>query len=248
MPILADVQKLEPGGLVRLYVLDATAIGGDVLRFHGYQQTGPIIWRGDEYRPWAIEATGLESTAESQQPRPTLTVGNVGVDENGEPVVGVIMSMCLALQDLVGARLEVHETLAHYLDAANFPEGNPRANASQELPVSVWLIDRRGPSGPDAIVFELAGALSYGDMRLPGRQIVANVCPWKWTGKYRGPYCGYTHNAYFDVNDNRVTDPIRDKCGGRVRSCQVRFGAQQGVAPEAAVINFGGFPAADRLR
>lgn len=55
--ITADIQKLEPGELVALYELDASEIGGDVLRFHGYAQ-GPIWWQGNEYSPWAIEATG----------------------------------------------------------------------------------------------------------------------------------------------------------------------------------------------
>lgn len=49
--ITADVQGLSLDGDIKLYELDATEIGGDVLRFHGYPQAGPIYWRGDEYAP-----------------------------------------------------------------------------------------------------------------------------------------------------------------------------------------------------
>ena len=34
--ITSEIQGLAPGELVQLFELDATQIGGDVLRFHGY--------------------------------------------------------------------------------------------------------------------------------------------------------------------------------------------------------------------
>ncbi|CDH34617.1 hypothetical protein XBI1_350003 [Xenorhabdus bovienii str. Intermedium] len=34
--ISADVQKLEPGNVIRLYEVDGTAFGADTLRFHAY--------------------------------------------------------------------------------------------------------------------------------------------------------------------------------------------------------------------
>ncbi|MDB0543362.1 phage minor tail protein L, partial [Ralstonia solanacearum] len=42
MKITADIQRLEPGALVELFELDATAVGGDMRRFHGYAQVGSI--------------------------------------------------------------------------------------------------------------------------------------------------------------------------------------------------------------
>ena len=70
MGINADIQKLEPGALVELFELDASGIGGEVLRFHGYMQVGPIFWQGQRYEPWAIQAEGFEQVGEGQQPRP----------------------------------------------------------------------------------------------------------------------------------------------------------------------------------
>ncbi|MFP9058864.1 phage minor tail protein L, partial [Enterococcus faecalis] len=72
MGIYSDVQTLEVGALVELFELDATEIGGQVLRFHGYTQVGPIWWQGQQYDPWAIRAEGFEQVGEGQQPSPTL--------------------------------------------------------------------------------------------------------------------------------------------------------------------------------
>lgn len=241
MPITADIQRLEPGALVRLYELDLTSLGGDVLRFHGHTQAGPIFWRGEAYQPWAIEARDFARTGEAQQPAPTLSVGNIGQDEQDRPVVGVISSLCIALDDLVGAVLTVRETLGQYLDAANWPEGNSSADPDQELPLEVWIVEQKTSETAEVIEFELSNSLSFDGRQLPGRQISAGICPWLWIGGYRGPYCGYTGSSYFDAQDTPVTDPALDRCGGRVTSCKSRFGEYQ-------VINFGGFPAADRLR
>lgn len=241
MSITSDIQKLEPGELVWLYELDAASLGGPVLRFHPYN-VGPLAFQGRTYEPWPVTARDFERTGEGQQPSPTLQVGNIGVNAaTGEPVVGVISSLCLALQDLAGAKVTVRRTFAKYLD------GEPTADPAQELPPEIYIVEQRIDEGPDSVTFELSGALTFDGLRLPGRPI-QTTCAWLFKGGYRGPYCGYTGAAYFTDQDEPTSDPARDKCGGRVQSCRLRFAAQQGVTPVAAVINFGGFPAADRLR
>lgn len=45
MTLQSDFQKLEPGGLVHLYELDASSYGIGILRFHGHQQEGSIFGR-----------------------------------------------------------------------------------------------------------------------------------------------------------------------------------------------------------
>jgi len=123
MSINSDIQKLEPGGIVILYELDATEIGADTQRFHGYAQAASIWWQGNEYVPWAIQAEGFELTSEGQQPAPVLSVGNIGQDAGGNQIPGIISALCIAFEDLLGARLIRHRTLAQYLDAVNFPRG-----------------------------------------------------------------------------------------------------------------------------
>jgi len=183
----------------------------------------------------------LERTGDIQQPSPTLHVSNIYTNDEGRQVVGIISSLCLALQDLVGAKLTVRETLAKYLDDSD------EADPAQELPRQIWYIEQRIDETPGTVSFELAGALTLDGLRLPRRQIQV-TCAWLHIGGYRGEYCQYTGNAYFTDQDQPTGDPAQDKCAGLPLSCQLRFGAQQGVIPIKAEINFGGFPAADRLR
>lgn len=222
MTITADVQKLEPGNLVELFEIDATEIGGDIERFHGYQNEGEITWRGQVYKPWPIQADGFAQTGVGTQPSPTMRVGNVG---------GVISALCLALGDLVGAKITRIRTMAHYLD------GQPSADTSQQLPPEIWIVEAKTQETSEVVEFELSSAISFDGMQLPGRQIIANMCTWA----YRGAECGYVGSAMFDTDDNPVIDPVKDKCGKRVASCKKRFG-------EWAPLSFGGFPSADAVR
>lgn len=230
--ITTDIQTLEPGELVTLYELDASTIGAVTLRFHGYTDSGSVIWQGNTYEPWAIQAEGFERTGSGQQPTPTLSVGNIGMVE-GAPVSGIISSMCLQYDDLVGAQLIRHRTMVKYLD------GQPEADPTQEFPPEIWIVEQKTAENSEAVEFTLSSAIDFEGKQLPGRQIIASVCPWLWIGGYRGPYCGYTGNDYFDKRDNPVSDPTLDQCGGRVTSCRKRF--------KTDPMNFGGFEAADRL-
>ncbi|CAG9184306.1 phage minor tail protein L [Cupriavidus respiraculi] len=232
MKINYDIQTLEPGERIELFELDATAIGGDQLRFHGHTRVGPIWWQGNEYSPWPIRTEGFARTGEGQQPTPTVSVGNVD---------GSITAMCLYLDDMVGATLHRMQTLGKYLDAANFPQGNPDADPDEQYAPEFWFVERKTEETNEAVTFELSSALDFNGTQLPRRQIVANVCGWLAIGKYRGPYCGYTGLAYFDRNDNPVGDPALDRCGGRLSSCKARFGENNSLP-------FGSFPAADLIR
>jgi lambda family phage minor tail protein L len=244
----ADIQKLEPGERVQLFEMDATPAGGQILRWHNYTQAGPIVWQGESFYPWAVQIEGLGRTGQGQQPVPTLIVSNIGPDANGVIRAGVIEALCIALGDLVGCELKVHLTLGKYLDAVNFPGGNPSANPNEHYALEVWLVEQKTNSTPEAVTFMLSSPLDFDEVQLPSGVVTTGTCQWLWKGGYRGPFCTYSGNAYFDTQDNRVYDPALDRCGGRPLSCQLRFGAQQGRSNEAAIIMFGGFPSADRVR
>ncbi|BAO62811.1 phage minor tail protein L [Pseudomonas protegens Cab57] len=226
MPITADIQTLEPGAWVELFELDATTLGAELYRFHGYPQQSSIYWQGVEYSPWPIKAEGFEMTGQGAQPMPTLSVGNVG---------GFITALVLYFEDLVGAKLIRHRTLGKYLD------GQPEADPDEELPPDIWYVERKTAENNETVQFELASALDFAGVQLPRRQIVANVCWWLSCGGYRGPYCGYNGGPVADENDIIVTDASKDKCGGRLSSCKLRFG-------ENNPLPYGSFPAAGLLR
>lgn len=222
-----DVQTLEPGPILEFWELDATVIGGGVVRFQG-KNDGNVVWQGNMYSPWPITAEGFARTAE-QQPNPKLTVGNVD---------GSISLLCLAYEDLVGATVTRRRTFEKYLDAVNFPGGvNPTADPSQEFPPEVWFIERKSQEQREAVEFELSSALDFQGVKLPRRQIIANYCSFV----YRGPFCGYTGPPVADVLDVPTSDPLLDRCGKRLGSCKLR------IWPDG-ILNFGGYPAAGLVR
>ena len=242
--ILEDVQKLVPGNLVTLWEIDATPIEGSVERYHNHND-GVIIWQGNEYHPWAIEGRNFERTGEGQQPLPELAVGNIGVDQNGDPITGVITALCLAMDDLIGAKVTRKRTFAKYLDADNFADGNPGADPNEHLPDELWLVSRRKSETPEVVTFELSSPLQFDGVQLPSRQIIAGLCGWLTMdgpeGGYRGSWCSYTGSAMFDRDGNAVSDPSQDKCAGRPSDCKLRFGANKPLP-------YGGFASADRMK
>lgn len=229
MTIAGDVQTLEPGALIELFELDAAVIGGQVAYFHGHRQAAPIVWRGVAYAPWPIIAEGFERTSAGRQPVPSLKVGNVD---------GSISALCLALEDLVGAKITRRRTLVKYLDAANFPNGqNPSADPNEEMPLEVWLIERKSHEDNESVEFELSSPLDFDGEQLPRRQIIPNLCVWA----YRGPECGYTGGPCADANDAPTDDPAKDRCSQSLRGCKLRYGANNPLP-------YGGFPAAGLVR
>lgn len=229
--ITSEIQKLAPSAVIELFELDTTMFGGDLYRFHAgtNEIRQRIVWQGNEYQPFPVKVSGFEFNGTGQLPRPKLVVANV---------TGLITAMVLLYQDLLGAKLTRKRTLAKYLDAVNFDGGvNPTADATAEFLDDVFFIDRKSNENRDAVEFELAAAFDVQGVMLPRRQIVQNVCTWK----YRGAECGYTGTTYFDVNNNPVTSASLDVCGKRLSSCKKRFG-------ENAELPFGGFPAAGLIR
>lgn len=229
--ITSEIQKLAPSAVIELFVLDATNIGGEVFRFHAGTNAlrGKVVWQGNEYLPFPIQVTGFEYNGTGQLPRPKVVVANL---------TGVITTLLLELDDLLGAKFIRKRTLAKYLDAINFDGGvNPSADATAEFAEDVYYVDRKASENRDLVEFELAASFDLQGIRLPRRQIIQNICPWR----YRGSECGYTGSAYFDANDNRVGTLAQDVCGKRLASCKARFG-------EYAELPFGGFPAAGLIR
>jgi len=225
--IAVEVQKLAPSAIIEMFEIDANPVGGTVYRFHAgkNQLGGDVVWQGNTYSAFPIEATGFEWNGKGQMPRPNLRVANV---------LGTVTALVLAYQDLAGCKVTRIRTLAKYLDAVNFPGSvNPTADPTAEFARDIYFIDRKSAETRDYVEFELAAALDLAGVMLPRRQIVQNYCPWK----YRSSECGYTGTAYFDTNDTAVGSLALDVCGKRLSSCRARFG-------QYAELPYGGFPVA----
>lgn len=229
--IATEIQKLAPSAIVVLYEVDATNIGGEVYRFHDGKNgvITDIVWQGNTYQAFPIEATGFEWNGKGQLPRPKLTISNV---------LGTVSALVKLYDDLAGCKVTRIRTLAKFLDAVNFPSGtNPTADPTAEFARDIYFIDRKANENREIVEFELAAALDLAGVGLPRRQVVQNYCPWA----YRGSECGYTGTAYFNINDQPVVSPSQDVCGKRLNSCKVRFGS-------TAELPYGGFPAAGLIK
>jgi len=229
--IETDIQTLAPGSLVALFELDATAIGGDVLRFHaGVNALGnSVVWQGNSYTRFPLDASGFERSGSGQLPRPTIRVANI---------TGLVGALVRELQDLAGAKVTRRRTFLKYLDAVNFPGGvNPSADPNCGFPDEVWFVDRKSTENGLYLEFELAAAFDVAGVLLPRRQCIQNVCTWR----YRSAECGYAGGPVADKNDVATGDSAKDACGKRLGSCKLRFGAF-GELP------YGGFPGVGLIR
>jgi lambda family phage minor tail protein L len=229
--IVSELQSLAPSAIIELFQLDATSFGGDIYYFHagtnGLRQN--ITWQGQEYVAYPIQMSGFEFSAGGQLPRPQMVVSNV---------TGAITALVLAYNDLLGAKVTRKRTMAKFLDAVNFTGGvNPNADPDAEFNDDIFFIERKTSENNQAVSFELSASFDVQGVKLPRRQIVQNICPWK----YRGAECGYTGTNYFDSNDNSVASSSLDVCGKRLSSCEVRFGVNNELP-------FGGFPAAGLIK
>ena len=250
MSLNSDYQKLEPGNAVRLFSVDGTAFGtGEVLRFHsqnlphteaeivaagGDESKLPaksIWWQGQEFKAWPCQIEGLEASTSGSSAQPKLMVANLD---------GSITALCLAYDDLLQAKVTIHDTLAQYLDARNFPGGNPTADATQEK-LQVWYIDAKSSETSEVVEFALSSPMDLQGLMIPTRQL-HSLCTWCIRNKYRtGDGCDYAGTRYFDKNNNPVDDPSRDECNGTLTACKLRFG-------EGNELSFGGFPGTSLIR
>ncbi len=229
--ITSEIQKLDAGAIIELFVLDATPLGGSLMRFHAGTNhlNGNVVWQGNTYIRFPVEASGFEYNGSGQLPRPKIRVSNY---------LSAITALLLSYQDLLGTKIIRKRTLKKYLDAVNFVGGvNPTADNTAEFPEEIFYIDRKTNENREAVEFELAVSFDVAGIALPRRQIIQNVCSWR----YRGPECGYAGTNYFTAADKATSDPALDVCGKRLTSCQCRFGTSN-------TLPFGGFPAAGLFR
>jgi lambda family phage minor tail protein L len=232
--VYEDLSVLEPNAIIELFQLhlDATLHGSsDIYYFHNgvnADVTNSVIWNGQTYLRLALEATGFDYSSSGSLPRPTLAVSNIG---SSLTTLLLQVNLITAGNDLGGAKVVRIRTLKKYLD------GETGADPHAKFPDEIWYVDRKSNENRAVVEFELASKFDLVGVMLPKRQIIANVCQWK----YRGAECGYTGSSYWNVNDQVVGTLAADTCGKRVESCKLRFGA-------TAELPFGSFPGAGLTR
>jgi lambda family phage minor tail protein L len=216
--IYKDVSSFAPDTIIELFALELPSSSGlGTYRYHNGLNaafTGNIVFNSVAYVAIPIKGSGWELKGQGTLPRPRLTIGNL----NGT-VTNLINSCNVAMgtsNDLGGSKLTRIRTLAKYLD------GQSDADPDAKFPDSIYYIDRKVTENRDVVTFELVSKLDLSGMLIPRRQAIANQCQWV----YRSSECSYTGTNYFDKNDTAVTSAANDVCGKKVRSCKVRFGAE----------------------
>lgn len=214
MTVRTDVNQLGAMEMVEMFVFDASAIGGQVYRWHaGNSPTdAAIVWQGQTYNPMPIQAEGFEVTAVGKLPRPTLRASNIG---------GELDNYLRSIGDGLNAKVTRKRTLGKYLDAVNFPGGNPYANPATSFPDEIYYVARKVTANPIFVEIELAVKFDTEGVTLPRRQVVAGICQWI----YRSAECSYAGPPVEDIDGNPTSDPAKDRCRKTLDACRARFGA-----------------------
>ena len=267
--IISDVNGLEPGEIVDLFELDmstGTAPASDpIFRWHsGYNENlQEVIWQGNRYSAFPIEAEGFEWSGQGSIPKPTLTVANI---------TSLLSSVIGSYDDLVGSKVTRRRTFAKYLDSYCYVGGYPlggdctaesgacsagsqyTTKAACETASKVWTagVWYASASADDEAYFtdeiwyvdrKAVETKTHIEFELAAAHDVHGVrLPARtvtanlcpWT--YKGVECGYSGSNYFDM-DNNSTNSAGDVCSKNFRACELRF-------PEGEEMPFGGFPGA----
>jgi lambda family phage minor tail protein L len=238
LEVRAELAKLQPSSVIELFEIKTSACAHgavEAYRFHSGVNakaiSGHVVWAGDTYYAWPVEAEGFEYTGNGSLPRPRIRIANV----NGAITTILLeVNQFTAGSDLIGAQVTRIRTLARFLDAVNFDENvNPFGTPDPDsaLPPEVYYIDRKSAETQEIVEFELVARYDLAGVRAPKRQTINNICQWQ----YRSTECGYIGTAYFDENDAPVSSESDDICGKRLTSCECRFGVN-------AELPFGSFP------
>jgi len=226
--ITSSLQEVSPGAVIELFqlVLNTAQHGiNQTFYFHAgtNQLESNVVWQGNTYQAFPIEAEGFEWDGQGSLPRPKIRAANV---------LGTLSNLILSLPEgLEGAKVVRIRTLARFLDAVNFPSSiNPTADPNASWEPEIYYIDRKASETRTAVEYELASAFDLVGVRAPKRQCVAR-CQWV----YRSAECGYTGLTYFNDKDQPVGSSAQDSCSKQLSGCELRFG-------QYAQLPFGGFP------
>ncbi len=154
-----------------------TAQSVDIYYFHSgssLNANNKIKWQNVDYLRFPIQASGF-AFQKGQLPRPKLVVSNA---------TGLISSILLTVNqtttgnDLTGAKVTRIRTLAKFIDAANFADGqNANADPTAEFPREIYSIDRKSAENREVVEFELAAPTDLAGIRIPKRQCTRKDFP-----------------------------------------------------------------------
>lgn len=234
MSLQSEAQSLSPSGIISLFTIDATTVGGPLMYFvQGSENSGPVIFNGVEYQPVDVEFTGLETSGAGALPEPKIRISNID---------GLAQALVSTYGELLGCTLYRVRTYTRFLD------GQPDADPEAFYGPDIFRFERKASENGVYIEWELSAAIDQQGKMLPGRTVIRNTCLWRYryyngsTGDfdYSKAQCPYAGDKFYDINDQEVTDPAKDVPSRRLGCCRARFG-------RANPLPFGGFPGVQRV-
>jgi lambda family phage minor tail protein L len=204
-------------GLIRLYQLDTSRLGGPVFHFTSATDfdTG-IYWGGQLYSPVPMQAVGFEMTTKGAPPQPSVTISNLYGAGN------LLLDSYLGL---IGADLIRILTLRRFLDDGATPD--PNAYITRDK----FVVAQKTAHNAKEIGFRLATRMDQEGAQLPRRMILRDVCthayrywdPALGAFNYSKATCPYSGSGFWTPDGDVPTDPMHDQCSRTITGCTLRF-------------------------
>ena len=127
--VYEDVSVLAPSAIIELFELhlDSTLHGSsDVYRFHAGSNanvTGNIVFDGNAYTRFPVQADGFEMRSGGTLPQPTLSIANL---DGTMTTLLALVNATTTGNDLTGATVKRIRTLKRYLDGESTADPNAR--------------------------------------------------------------------------------------------------------------------------
>ncbi|MGC7561323.1 phage minor tail protein L [Pasteurella sp. PK-2025] len=226
-----ELSKLEQNAMIELFEVDLRSLkdkdgmSGELYRFYAgkNEMINPIVWQGNTYQPFGVNADGFSMSGQGPSNRPKLTLANVN---------GLITGLVNRFEQCLGGIVRRWKVYVHYLDAVNFKEGNPNADPSQGVP-SHFIIEQLSTLKRDLAVFTLALPTETDNALISSRTIGIH-CGWL----YRSAECGYMGPPVADEKDQPTNSLKEDRCSCLITGCKLRNNTR----------NYGGFVSVNKLR
>ena len=232
-------QSLTPGDLVALYVIDLSPIGVNT-QFAFTPRTPKttyLTYRGVQYAPLDVMCEGFEYNGDGTLPQPRISITNV---------TRIMSAAAVLYDDILGATLTRIRTYSQFLDGGATPDGEAA------YAPDIYRFHQKTEHNKKVITWTLAAAMDQEGVQLPRRQVLRDVCLWRYRRAvlnpdgsfarydYTGVQCPYTGDQAYDKDGNPTT-PDKDSPGRHVvNCCRARFGTD-------AQLPFAGFPGVGRI-
>lgn len=256
----SDFQKLSVAGIVTLYQLDATRLGGGVFYWHGH-----VTWEDwAKIFDYAGDSSLIDnnqlarhdydiSTTDKEIKRDIIWQGQVyspvaiksdGLELRGDGKASMPnLAIANTLNGINGAMSALCLQLSDFAGAkltvittlAKYLDAANFASgnpqARNEYKKQVWFVEQKTAENASQVTFELSNPVDFEGMKIPCREIT-NYCHWAVCGRYRQDPCLYSGAAMFTKDGKPTDNQSLDYCGGSLADCKLRGNSAR----------FGGFP------